>query len=305
MRYFKLAVIIISLSSVFPVKNYGQSTNSNFSVEVNFGYHMSELDWSIAGNIEGEKPNVLSELKWNRLNGTISQMALNYSINRFYIYSKYYYGNYLNGFVTDSDYLRDNRQSRISHEHYKSDKGYEYGIEPRIGFKYIQNQKYVMSVYAGFSTARQLFYLLDNNLQQRERVSRQLSSTYSTKWNGIVIGLTSKVTISKSLKIKIDASSSLQSFTAKANWNLIEGLAHPVSFTQSSPTGNRFYGSVLSIIPLKNRTSVLLRIDGTIAKANIGLDRLYYKTGKTFDTRFNGANYINFRIQGGIEISLQ
>ena len=50
------------------IKNQAKDQGrTGIAVEVGYGYRRDSFDWNIAGDLQGDNPNVLSELKWKDL----------------------------------------------------------------------------------------------------------------------------------------------------------------------------------------------------------------------------------------------
>ena len=86
------------------------------------GYRKDDLDWNIAGDINGDNPNVLSELTWEDVESY--QVKLQGAIvwpNRIAMRGYVNYGWIFDGDNQDSDYLGDNRTFEFSRSNNNTD----------------------------------------------------------------------------------------------------------------------------------------------------------------------------------------
>jgi hypothetical protein len=60
-------VLLLSLLSFLPYPHPAQAADIQTDLGLSTGYRVDDFSWSIAGNISGTDPNVLSELTWSDL----------------------------------------------------------------------------------------------------------------------------------------------------------------------------------------------------------------------------------------------
>jgi len=88
------------------------------------GYRVDDLDWNIAGDINGNNPNILSELEWEGLESFQIKTTNKTIFNQlFLLKGSLAYGWILNGENQDSDYWGDNRTLEFSRSNNNSDEG--------------------------------------------------------------------------------------------------------------------------------------------------------------------------------------
>ena len=100
-----------------------------FPLETDFtlsaGYRVDDLDWSIAGNINGNNPNVLSELTWDDVESYQVKLQGNFVWPNIIALKGYVnYGWIFDGDNQDSDYLGDNRTLEFSRSNNSTDDDY-------------------------------------------------------------------------------------------------------------------------------------------------------------------------------------
>ncbi len=115
--------------------------NKTIPLETDFtlsaGYRKDDLDWSIAGDINGNNPNVLSELTWDDVESY--QLQFQGSVVWPNIIAFRGYGNYgliFDGDNQDSDYLGDNRTLEFSRSNNHTDDDYVLDASLAIGYPF-------------------------------------------------------------------------------------------------------------------------------------------------------------------------
>ena len=138
------------------------------------GVFQEDFRWSIAGDVQGGSPNILSELIWKNLNGPYADMtatwtpwkglSLQTSIAASFITS---------GKVSDTDYLNDNRKNSTFRGVFDSNKGTVNAYEALAGYRIFETNKINVTAYLGYGAARASLFLIGGPLR----------SSYKTTWN--------------------------------------------------------------------------------------------------------------------------
>src|SRR5688572_24056526 len=91
--FFKLFILVLIFLCVNPLLRAQDSlaSVSNLEASLLFGYTEDNLTWSIAGNLDGQNPNVYSELIWRNLRGSLVQFNVKYTWQSFVIFSDFTY----------------------------------------------------------------------------------------------------------------------------------------------------------------------------------------------------------------------
>lgn len=128
------------------------------------GWNQEKLNWNIAGNENGQYPNVLSELKWQQLRGPEMGIISAVSISsRFQVRWNFSYQAITSGTVNDTDYAGDNRALKTAEFNLQADKGYT--IKTRLELSYLlwTNQTFSFRPHAGYFGSYQKLYMLDGD----------------------------------------------------------------------------------------------------------------------------------------------
>ncbi|MBO9591729.1 MAG: outer membrane beta-barrel protein [Niabella sp.] len=249
-------------------------------IRVLTGYGNSNLHWSIAGNTDGKNPDILSELAWSRLRGTVWNAGLRYSFNKKWgLELGAGYHHITKGRVTDKDYAQDNRQGNYYNEEFNSqgkaltaDAVLQYHIGNLSGFQ--------IRPFVGYTLQKQEALLLGD-----EDWERDLHSSYKTTWMGAQAGVNASRTFNR-LDLRIDLATGLLAYRAAALWNLIDKFAKPVSFRHYTEA-YQLKGNVEIGYTLGARLRIMGYCRMAHADAWKGTDRAYYSDGSTIDTRLN------------------
>ncbi len=115
------------------------------------GYRSDDLDWNIAGDINGNNPNVLSELTWDDVESY--QVKLQGSVVWPNIIAFRGYANYgwiFDGDNQDSDYLGDNRTFEFSRSNNSTDDDYVWDASLAIGYPFRFGQTVIGTHHSPF-----------------------------------------------------------------------------------------------------------------------------------------------------------
>ncbi len=107
------------------IKNQAMDKGLNgIEFEVGYGYRRDSFDWNIAGDLQGNNPNILSELKWEDLLIHEIHMGVRVDLKKdFVLKGSINYGVIVAGDNQDSDYAADNREMEFSRSNNDADKG--------------------------------------------------------------------------------------------------------------------------------------------------------------------------------------
>lgn len=169
-----------------------QSTPIEFEFEVESGLRFDNVSWNVAGY--RSKPNIISELKWSRLQiveGSVSIQALVSNDFRYKI--SIAEGNILNGHNQDSDYCLDNRKGEFSRSTAKV-RGDTFDFQALFGKDfYLYNKRLKISPVIGYAYNRQFlnqykgFIHIDEISQYYGRF-QGLNSNYRANWSTLFLG---------------------------------------------------------------------------------------------------------------------
>jgi hypothetical protein len=285
--------LLISLCTQF---SFAQNAE-RIQVDFGSGYQQENFHWSIAGNIQGQNPNVYSELKWRDLKGTVLSAHLNANIwNNLFITGGYFRSNIHSGKVNDTDYGADNRTNPVYNQNFEDNKGYSDRWNAGLAWQFFKQNTVSVRPELGYTQSRQDLYLSDENGQYST-----LNSSYAAQWKGPYVKLNANWHIIPRLKLNADVQYTQATYDAKADWNLITQFQHPVSYTH---TANGYGLDANANIAYHITTFLSVYIGGGYfnRQTGKGTDRLYLSNGQTDNTQMNGAFSNGYKLTGGLSL---
>jgi len=294
--------LCILFSIWLPYIVHGQSSRLNkdkFTIAIYGDYLREDLQWSIAGNSNGQNPNVLSELKWKDLKLRGAGLDINIAIlHGIYFSGSYHTATIYSGYATDTDYGEDNKKSPTYQAIVNSDKGRTYSYFAGLGYKYSIYSILNIFPYAGYSKNKQSLFLNESNIELLEG-EKKLNSSYQTNWAGPLIGLAIDAPLKSWFSIQADFSIARLAYTGLADWNMIDSFAHPLSFKHKA---NSYQNNINLKIDFKVVPKITIFLKGEYIHADTGkgTDQLFLNDGHTLHSQFNGAERNNKGIALGV-----
>jgi hypothetical protein len=287
---------------------------------VSAGYRVDDFDWNIAGDIDGNSPNILSELTWDDLE--IYQLELyNKTIVRevFYLRGSLSYGWIKGGDNQDSDYLEDNRALEFSRSNNDADDGNTLDASLGIGYPFTFGSGFVgLTPLVGYSYHEQNLTMTDGN-QTITWISLDpdfpdgpplgpmlgLDNTYEAQWKGPWVGF-DLIFTSKDVHrhlAQVEAYVNLEyhwaDYCAEADWNLRTDFAHPKSFEHDADGD----GIVLSAgwnVVWNDHWALNANFDYQDWSTDHGTDRTFFSDGSVEETRLNEVNWKSYAVMVGL-----
>lgn len=278
---------------------YAQSTGNKLQFNITDGYQRENFHWSIAGNSNGQNPNVFSELKWTKVGGQTVVTSLQCNVyQRLSVYADYTRQFITSGTVNDSDYSTDNRSGNTYNETFDAGKGHTQGWALGAGYQLIKNRWFSFTPYAGYSDNRQYLYLYDSDNR-----FPGLNSSYQNQWKGLYIKTIALIKLIEKLKFNTDITYNQVSYNARGNWNLITTFQHPVSYRHhANGYGLNMNGAL--VYAITNHIGIQAGAGYLHWQTGNGTDELYLNGGEVDKTQMNGAFRDGFRVFGGIALNL-
>ncbi len=310
------ALFSLALLLFLPVKVYADY-DVEMAYSLGMGSRVDNLDWSIAGNLYSTGPyvNVLSELKWSDLE--ISQFKAD---GRFlvgkdqkFVLLKVMldYGWILSGDNRDSDYAGNNRTLEFSRSSNSANNGNVSDASLGLGYQFrLVSDRIRITPLMGYSSSRQNLRMTNGyqTVSRPDLYSKVsplgpfygLDSTYETQWKGPWIGL--ELSLQASEKIALFGSFEYHwaDYYAKANWNLRDDLAHPISFEHDAD-GTGIVASAGGAYVFNERWSLKIYLDMQQWSTDPGLDRVFGADGGYVETLLNEVNWSSFA--AGLELT--
>jgi len=273
------------------------------------GYRVDDLDFNIAGDINGNNPNIISELTWKDLESFQLKMAGKTTFHQLVMLrGSLAYSWIFDGKNQDSDYLGDDRTLEFLRSNNNSDEGNMRDASFVIGWQFTFGRSdFVMAPVIGYSYHEQNLTMTDGyqTIPPSGRFSG-LDSTYETEWKGPFIGLDFTFRRDEKSKIKPDIETFLRieyhmvDFYAEADWNLRTDFAHPKSFEHEADG----YGFILNtgVKFLFNYNWLLnVNLDYQNWSTDPGIIRFFNSDGTTSMQQLNEVNWTSYAIMAGIE----
>ncbi|WP_207423537.1 hypothetical protein [Desertivirga brevis] len=263
---------------------------SGANITLGTGFFSDNLDWSIAGNSNGEDPNILSELKWTRQEGPLAEIGVQIGVRSFFAESGFTYQRTFCGQVSDSDFGEDDRERRVFNIVLPTRKGSLYSTSLGAGYYLQSGKKTGFKLSAGVSRRSMTLFLSDQ--------SSNLNSSYAPEWKGWYLKAILVKQLGKVYYLNIGIAYHQQIYTAKANWDLIEEFEHPVSFRHKAK-GLGFDCKPSLNAWISKKISLSLSAEAYLWQTGRGTDELFFKNGKTAITQLNEVNLKGFTIKTG------
>ncbi|NTV14658.1 MAG: hypothetical protein HGA96_12130 [Desulfobulbaceae bacterium] len=325
-RIFPKTVSVLLASAAFfallPAQASARDVLERFDFDLTGGSRVDQFDWNIAGNVEGDNPDVLSELAWKDLKSNqVSARAKAIMTNDRVPFGGEFriggnYGEIYSGSNQDSDYNGDDRTREYSRSNNHADSGevwdgslggglvffnrsHTLSLAPLVGFSLHQQN---LTIHKGYQTISD-----PNNAPNSDSVPPAvgpiagLNSTYDAKWRTGWLGL--DIDFIPMPYFDLHGTVELHSgrYEAEADWNLRGNLAHPRSFNQTSDQAR---GVVANIGVRAGVRNVLLTVDFNYQKwrAKDGEDNTYINDGSIWVTKLNEVNWEAASVTGGVTV---
>lgn len=290
-----LTVLILIIAS----NNILADDAPKLDFDLDIGDRVDNFNWNIAGDLNGQNPNILSELTWSDLK--VIQLSANAEVqfdNRFLIRSSLAYGWIYSGQVQDSDYGGNNRTLEFSRSNDKNNGDYTFDISIALGYILLSDDTSNIKAFLGYSD-NELFLRMTDGFQTIATTNvtppigpfdELLNSTYHANWDGPWIG----IDFIKKFATPITFHGSLEyhwaDYYGEADWNLRPDFAHPVSYTHQAEGD----GTVVTIgleYLFQGQWNLKVNLNMAQWSAGPGIDRTFLVTGITSDTRLNEVNW--------------
>lgn len=266
-----------------------------FEIQTYFGVHQMDLKWSIAGDIKGAHPNVLSELMWRNLKGPMIGFKFSRQItNKLTAKLDFNFADITYGFATDADYAADNRKQNFYKQEFKSDRGSDLSLKTTIAYKLFTFNNLKISPFLGFDLRKQQVFLFDLAPGSAKFF---LNSNYKNTWEGGIVGLNTRLT-KKMIKVNLSVAGSFLSYNAEAKWNLIPQFIQPVSFRHEA-NALAIHGDMDANYALNKNFSTTITIGAIHAKSFKGTDEAYYVSKSPVQTQLNEVKSSSYKIGVG------
>lgn len=316
-------LLLAGVIAFLPAPALARDVVERLDFDVTTGYRVDQLDWNIAGDIDGHNPDVLSELKWDDVESyQVSARGKLIMANKRFplggmIKGGFSYGDITSGDNQDSDYSGDGRTREFSRSNNRADSGSVWDASLGGGVV-IYNKARTLSLtpVAGFSYHEQNLTIHDGYQTMNNPANTPssmaggvpavgpiagLNSTYEASWRSGWLG--ADVCYMPVPFFDLHGTLELHSgkYEAEADWNLRSDLQHPHSFRHNS---SKAVGLVSSIGIRAGRPNLFFTTDFQYQKwqAEDGEDRTYFSDGTIGVTRLNEVNWESSSINAGVTV---
>jgi opacity protein-like surface antigen len=295
MRRFFVTCLCVFISTALL---QAQSLQKKLQLGLSAGYQREDLKWSIAGNIDGQNPNIYSELQWKKVGGQSIAASMQWNFwNKLMLLGEYLRVSIKSGTVRDNDYNGDNRTSPAYDQLFNADKGFTREFALGAGYMLINTENFSFIPYAGYSASKQSLFLLDRSGQYPD-----LNSTYNTDWEGPFIKAVADLKLAKKLTLQTNLTYTQASYNSKADWNLIPSFQHPVSYRHTAKGYGIDAGAGLQYAVTKN---IGINFGGSYFtwQTGEGIDELFLASGGSDKTQLNGVNRRGYKLWAGLVLN--
>ncbi len=274
---------------IFLMSNFGLAKSvAAMEVEVSSYLYENSLSWTIAGDLQGENPDILSELNWKDLNLSGLQLELQQDFSdKAYFVGEVGGGLLFDGINQDSDYFGDGRTQEFSRSLSQTGGDYAFNGSVGLGVRILENHLLELSGLFGYAIWVQQMRMIDGEqlIPLTGRFSG-LNSTYKMQWNGPWLGIKTGVKVNSAFGLESNLFLYAVNFVGVGDWNLRSDLVHPESFIhRTSGIGKLFsLGLNYQVAP-----GWVFFLGGEVAAWRMasGYDQIFFVNGLTEVTRLN------------------
>ncbi|MBI3553356.1 MAG: hypothetical protein HY077_12750 [Elusimicrobia bacterium] len=216
------------------------------TLELASGYRKDSLNWNIGFPATPGSPDVLSELTWRRV--VVYDFQLRLSLEYAGVLQgrlKLGRGVIVDGDVQDSDFGGSGRTFEFSRSDSKANKGYTQDVSLGVGAR-ISGAKFSLSPLPLGMSYDSLNLRMSNGVQTHSSCAPNgqcgapvgpitgLNSSYNASWTGPWSGVDAEFAEDDFLLRLTYEYHWKAKYSGKADWNLRQDLAHPVSFKHAA-----------------------------------------------------------------------
>ena len=278
------------------------------------GYRSDDLKWSIAGDIAGNNPNILSELTWEDLGIFQVEVENRTIIRSIYLRGNLAYGWIFSGDNQDSDYLGDNRTLEFSRSNNSADAGNTFDASVGVGYQFLFSSGFFgITPLVGYSYHEQNLTMTDGNQTLTSPIAPPLGpfpgldSSYDTQWKGPWLGVdaafssassSNKTTVFDEYELILGFEYHWADYEAEADWNLRTDFAHPKSYEHEADGTGVVLSADLNIY-FNAHWALNLNANYQTWETDPGTDRTFFADGTVSETRLNTVEWDSYAVMIG------
>lgn len=254
-------------------------------VGIQTGYRSENIRWSIAGNLQGQDPNIYSELVWKQVNGLLCAADARWRAYRsLEVTAHFSMISISGGKVTDTDYRGDNRTEPSYSGYFDAGQGSLLSGDLQLGYRLALGKGITLIPALGYGADRQDLYLKP----YEGNAPAGLNSSYVALWKGFLGSITALFPLGGRWEVDPSFTYHQVTFDGTADWNLIDDFQHPVSFRDHA-NGFGLVPALEVLYRLRRHWSISLHGSYGWWHTGTGVDNLYLSSGQTSLTQYNGA----------------
>lgn len=273
-------------------------------VGVDLGFRTDDLKWSIPGEFIGKdsnlyQQNIISELTWKNVKSKYFSGHATFEDGQFIVRGDLGHGIIDSGDNQDSDYRGNNRTEEFSRSNNKSNGDHVSDMKIGFGLKFglmaneATGSKFQLTPMAGLSSHVQSLRMTN----MRQTVSapqyapfggqsdppplgsyRGLNSSYEADWKGPWIGIDALFQVNHQFALRGNFEYHKADYSARANWNLRDDLAHPKSFAHTATGDGKVLHLSLEMV-FSAQARMVFSITSQEWTTGSGTDRFYFSDG--------------------------
>jgi hypothetical protein len=266
------------------------------------GYRQDQLRWTIAGDLNGTSPNILSDLNWTDVGLVPFSLEADVALaNSWRIHLGATYATGVSGSVQDSDYDRNNRQGEFSRSYADASGSSAFDAAVAFGRDFTASPSVTLTPWVGLSIHQQNLSM-QNGVQAIDTEDGALGafsgldSSYDASWQGIMLGMDAKIRTGEKSRLLLGARYEFAQYEAKGHWNLRSDLQ---GFTHSSNGGGIHLNAGWER-DFGNQWTAGAYVDWLSFEANAGEDFSRTSEGNV-TTRLNGVSWESLTF--GVKVS--
>ena len=265
------------------------------------GYSQGEFQWTIAGNENGNSPNILSDLDWQNMR--IVPIGIKTEVDlwgNWKLRGAASYGRVISGKSRDSDYDGNNRSGEFSRSYADADGSHTVDVALELGYTFHLHQQLTLTPWLGGSYHQQFLGMTNGvSVLDDEGPTGKFSgldSSYDAKWLGGSLGLDMGWSLTANTRILLGARYELLQYEGKGDWNLRDDIRYFDHKADGYAFGLKA-GVEWDFTP---SWTLGVLLDWATMRTSAGVDRSYFTDGTTESIKFNGARWEAGGIRAGL-----
>ena len=269
-----------------------------FLLGTDAGWRHEHFEWTIAGDLSGRHPNILSDLDWRNLNIVMAHAGAEITFRKnWHLFLGGGYGWIVSGGNRDSDYDFNNRRGEYSRSTADT-RGGTVDADALLGYDFNVSRAVTLTPGAGFTYHRMRLndrngiQVIDTDFHDVGPFGG-LDSEYSANWWGAAVGVGAKVRLSEKWRWLTGVRYELLRYHGSAFWNLRRDF---VNF-QDTANGQGWLLTTGVEWDFAARWSFALLGEYACRRTGAGTDDTLFNDNSHELTRFNRAVWESFGVR--------